>query len=313
MILLCVPMFKIAVLIVIFLVTLTPVTWACADGCGVFDVSTSSALPTDSGGNVWVEYNHANQHIARHGTSKASSDDELHHKRVRNNYYNLGGQYMVNRAWGMRAVAPLVDRNVTSEDHDTEELISARRVKVGDIRLTGIYSGFSPDMSTGVTFGVKLPTGDYTDSVLDRDTAIGTGSTNIQLGGYHMGRINAEYGWFTNTMVDAPVLYKKNYRPGAEVTAAIGAYKKGWELAHHIRFTPILQVIGSKRWQDAGLDDEEHEHASGYTQLLLSPGFEIGHHDVTLYGDVSVPVYRKVNGTQLTAPVFAKIGVRYRF
>ena len=41
-----------------------------------------------------------------------------------------------------------------------------------------MYTGFSKDMSKGLIFGVKLPTGDYTAANFDRDTQIGTGSTD---------------------------------------------------------------------------------------------------------------------------------------
>ncbi len=41
---------------------------------------------------------------------------------------------------------------------------------LGDIRIEGMYTGFSDDMSTGVRFGVKLASGDFTYSNFDRDT-----------------------------------------------------------------------------------------------------------------------------------------------
>ena len=47
-----------------------------------------------------------------------------------------------------------------------------------------MYTGFFKDMSTGVIFGLKLPTGTYTAPGLDRDTQIGSGSTDLMLGGY---------------------------------------------------------------------------------------------------------------------------------
>ncbi len=42
-------------------------------------------------------------------------------------------------------------------------------------------------MSSGLSLGVKLPTGDWTYPNFDRDTSIGTGTTDLLLGGYHLG------------------------------------------------------------------------------------------------------------------------------
>ena len=48
----------------------------------------------------------------------------------------------------------------------------------------GMYTGFSNDMSKGIIFGVQLPTGNYTAPGFDRDTQIGTGSTDLILGAF---------------------------------------------------------------------------------------------------------------------------------
>jgi hypothetical protein len=60
---------------------------------------------------------------------------------------------------------------------------------IGDIRLQGMYTGLSEDMSTGFTLGLKLPTGDWHYPPLDRDTQIGTGSTDLLFGAYHLGTV----------------------------------------------------------------------------------------------------------------------------
>jgi hypothetical protein len=66
---------------------------------------------------------------------------------------------------------------------------------VGDIEVVGMYTGFFEDMSTGVTFGLKLPTGTYTADGLDRDTQIGSGSTDLLLGGFHRGLLTGDNHW----------------------------------------------------------------------------------------------------------------------
>ena len=70
-------------------------------------------------------------------------------------------------------------------------LVSANWSQVGDARLEGLYTGFFADMSAGATFGVKLPTGSYTfaPEVVDRDSQLGTGSTDVLLGGFYRGSL----------------------------------------------------------------------------------------------------------------------------
>ena len=70
----------------------------------------------------------------------------------------------------------------------------------------GVYSGFSKDMSTGLIFGVKLPTGDWKYSGFDRDVEIGSGTTDLLLGGYHQDKLdkNGQFGWFAQVMWQKP-------------------------------------------------------------------------------------------------------------
>ena len=306
-----------AVALIAFLLTsVADQAQACACGCGIFDVSTSSALPTEQGGSMWFEYDYANQSKNWSKTSSIPMNDHSHDKQIRTSYYNMGGQYMFNREWGIKAVVPFLDRTVDTVDHDTDVLFSARRMKIGDVRVTGIYSGFSPDMSSGLTFGLKLPTGDHTDAILERDAAIGSGSTNLLLGGYKMGRIGTSktYGWFANAVLDTPFLIQDDYRPGAELSAAVGVYHEGWSVGtigdQEAKFTPVLQLVGSKRWQDGSLEASNH---TGYSQLIVSPGMEFSVGKTTFYSDIGIPVYRNVRKHQLVAPVLVKAGIRVNF
>ena len=43
--------------------------WACACGCGVFDVGTSSLMPERAGGTVFLNYDYQNQNQNWSGTS----------------------------------------------------------------------------------------------------------------------------------------------------------------------------------------------------------------------------------------------------
>ena len=60
------------------------------------------------------------------------------------------------------------------------------------MKVMGLYTGFSEDRSSGIIFGLKLPSGDHTYANFDPDTEIGTGSTDVILGAYHVGKYRRE-------------------------------------------------------------------------------------------------------------------------
>src|ERR1051325_7571626 len=101
-------------------------------------------------------------------------------KNIRTDFYTAGLQYMFDRDWGISVAVPYTDRLFITEDGGT--LDAFHHQALGDVRLMGMYTGFSDDMSTGLTFGLKLATGDYTFPGFDRDTAIGTGTTDVIVG-----------------------------------------------------------------------------------------------------------------------------------
>lgn len=284
---------------------------ACACCCGVFDVGGSSMMPTGDGGAAYLEYDYMDQGKNWHGTSSAPLADNPD-KRIMTDFYTAGLQYMFTRSWGMQAELPYTNGYFKTTD-DSGNLVVNQHDALGDVRLMGIYSGFSADMSSGITFGLKVPTGDWKYTGFDWDTSIGTGSTNSLLGFYHQGRITSDnvYSWFAQGLWDRPFMTRGGYRPGSEVEAAIGAYHKGWTVAPGVKVTPLLQVIGSNRLKDSG--PNANPDNSGYTRFLLSPGVEVAYGSAKLYGDVEVPVYQQVNGDQLTAPALLKVMVSYSF
>jgi hypothetical protein len=285
--------------------------FACACGCGVFEVGAGSMRPTDTGGSVSLEYDYLNQTHNWSGTSSAPSADN-EDKQVRSSFFTLGGQYMFNRAWGVEVEAPYTTRRFRTDDGSGVETFD--HSAFGDLRLMGVYTGFSPDMSTGVTFGVKLPTGDWKYGGFDRDTAIGSGSTDLLLGGFHQGSLcnSSNFVYFVQGLWDRPVSYQGGYRPGQEFDGALGVYMRGATLANGaVRVAPVLQLIGSVRGHDGG--PEGDPDSTGYSRLLLSPGIEFDTDDWRLYADVEFPIYQNMNGDQLVAHDQFKVVVSRRF
>jgi len=182
---------------------------------------------------------------------------------------------------------------------------------VGDIRVRGLYTGFSPDMSSGISFGLKLPTGDYAYSHFDPDTAIGTGSTNLLLGAYHMGEIpDSNWDWYVNAEGDQPMVNAGGYRPGTEINAVAGGYYDGWKTGP-AKIAPLAQVVGSHRWSDSGALSNAPN--SGYSRVLLTPGMELDTLQFRIYADVGFPVYQYVTGNQLIASELFKLNISRHF
>ena len=130
----------------------------------------------------------------------------------------------------------------------------------------GMYTGFFKDMSTGIIFGVKLPTGTYTAPGIDRDTQIGSGSTDLLLGAFHRGLLSGDNAWqyFSQIMWRQPFLYKsaadpqgffdgnpgvvQTYFPGAQIDGSAGiVYNNLYHVLGLDKITPLAQVIISHR------------------------------------------------------------------
>jgi len=285
---------------------------ACACGCDVFDVGTSALFPSGHGqGSVFGEYDYMDQNRNFSGTSRApaaDNDDKL----IRSNFLVLGGEYMFHCGFGVMLEVPVTNRLFKTDDG--AGVGSFDHTALGDIRLMGVYSGFSKDMTSGIIFGVKLPTGDFRYSGFDRDTSIGSGSTDLLLGGYHFGQIDAVGDWtyYGQILWQAAMAYQDGYRPGQDLNGAVGVYYRGLKWGGNtFKVAPVLQLIASTRTLDAGPESDRPN--SGYQRLMIAPGLQLDTPNVRLYGDVELPIYQHVNGNQLVAPALFKLIVSKSF
>jgi hypothetical protein len=285
----------------------------CGCGCGVFDVGTSSMFPSGVGEMTFLQYAYQDQDRNWSGTSQApaaNNDD----KEIRTHFLMFGLQYMFNRSWGIHAEIPYDFRYFKTKD-DAGDIVSRNWSQLGDIQIKGIYTGFFDDLSAGVTLGLKLPTGRYTfdSDVVDRDTQIGTGSTDLLLGGYYRGTLTKarKWDWFAQLQLDAPVAIQDAYRPGIELDTAAGIDYSGLTIGR-VGISPVAQVIFSERTSDSGANSASPV-ATGYQRLMLSPGFEIHLHPVKLYADAEFPVWQNFTGNQLAASVLFKLSLSVMF
>ncbi len=285
---------------------------ACACGCGIFDVGTSSMYANHAGVMAFVEYDYLDQSHNRSGTESAPSADN-DDKAIRSKFLTLGAQYQFNRSWGLNVEVPYWNRYLLAADEDTGELEGHTHAAIGDIRIKGNYTGFSADMSTGLMVGVKLANGDDDYPYFDADNQIGSGSTDLLLGGYHLGRLTADNRWsyFLQAQWDQPVAHQEDYRPGSEGVGVAGVYFEGWSTHAAVKFSPVGQLRAVYRRPDGGSAGDPAN--TGYTRLLISPGMELSVGNVKVYADVALPLYTNARGNQLFANEMWKVNASYYF
>ncbi len=324
--------------------------FACACGCSVFDVGSTALLPKEGengGGAVYFEWDHSDQHQDWFG-SKAAPASWNGDKEIKTDWYVVGLNYMFNRDWGFGVRIPTVSRSFLTDTGGpsanaagpiagyTQDLEKYHVSTIGDIELTGMYTGFSNDMSKGIMFGLKLPTGDWKAYGFDRDSNVGTGSTDLILGGFWRGMITGDNAWqyFAQTKLLQPLWTQSesnppvgaapgNYIPGTEVDSAAGILYNNWYHAGPFdKIAPILQVIYAHKNRDSGAASDPAD--SGYDRVFISPGIDLtkviddpNNNTMKLYGDIEIPVYQYMNGGagggQLVQPFLSKMVLAYTF
>jgi hypothetical protein len=285
--------------------------FSCACGCGVFGVGTLPLLAPDMGGTAFLEYDFMDQNRNWTGSSAGLAANNPD-KDLRTSFFTAGAQYMFDGGWGVMAEVPYWDRHFQTTE-DMGNSVSFDHAAIGDIRLLGVYSGFSADMSSGIVFGLKLPTGDSSFAGFDRDTEIGTGSTDLLLGGYHAGALTVDnaWSWFAQGMWQHALAQRGAYRPGDEIDAAVGVdYSKGF-ITGMAAITPTLELVASQRAHDTGSAADPPN--SGYSRLFVAPGAELDLEAWKLYGAVELPVAQHFNGNQLAASALFKFTLGYSF
>jgi hypothetical protein len=317
---------------------------ACACGCSVFDVGGLN-LPqeNDSGGRIFFEYwsGDQNQNYIQSSRAPAALNSD---KVINTQWYNVGFEYMFNRDWGVMVRIPTTNRTLTTDTGSYAGVTSFNSKSIGDVEIMGMYTGFFNDMSTGVMFGFKLPTGTFTAPGIDRDTQIGSGSTDLLLGFFHRGLLTGDNAWqyFMQGMWRQPFLYRdaadpqgffdgnlgvvQSYHPGMQVDGALGIVYNNWyNVLGFDKISPLGQVILSHRDHDNGTAADQLN--SGFDRVMLSPGVEFtkvldeaNNRVLKFYGDIEFPVYYRANaannaGTdgQLVAPYLIRLVASYNF
>jgi hypothetical protein len=258
---------------------------------------------------VYTEYNFSSQSQNWHNMGPSAAGNNAD-RLIQTSWLTGGFQYFFNNKWGVELQVPTANRLFVQGGNSG--LSNLGWYTLGDMRVTGYYTGFSPDMSTGLQFGLKLPTGNWTEPNVDRDTQIGTGSTDLLLGFYthHAFAKLGKWNWFAQSMLDLPMVTQAGYHPGVEVDSAAGVYYNGFRIGK-VTIQPLGQVLVSNRASDTGPAAAPGD--SGYQRILLSPGIQIDIHPIRIYADVELPVFNDVVGQQLISQCLVKLNVSYMF
>ncbi len=304
---------------------------ACACGCGIFDLVVPGLPNTNYTTTFSLQYDYMNQNETQHGSglvSGALNPD----KQIETNFFNLFFQHRFDHEWGFMAMVPVWNRTFSTDNNGipgisdadqspsvTPNISTTNAWSLSDMRLMGEYMGFSEDMSTGLQFGLKLPTGPndaggYFEGtpIMDQDTQPGTGTTDTLLGGYQVGNLG-DSSWYVQAMWQHALYAFQGYRPGDSIDAAIGDQYQGIEAATSI--IPTLEIHYQFRDHDQGGADAQFGNVdSGYSNFYLTPGLQdrIDSH-LLANASIFIPLYRDENGYQQVAPYLLSFGLGYQF
>src|SRR6185295_11701573 len=125
--------------------------------------------------------------------------------------------------------------------------------------------------ATGLTFGLKLPTGDYSvrnanGDLAERTLQPGTGTTDAILGAYVVRSLPLkDLSWFAQAQLQLPLNSRAGYRPGQRLAADAGLR---YDITGQLGL--LLQANLLVRGKDSGVNTEPED--SGGHSLFISPG-----------------------------------------
>lgn len=307
-------------LAILALIYATPSLACSSCGCTLNSDWSSQGIASGVGTRFDIRFDYFKQSGYRSGTKSISRNDvaatggEVQDATINHNL-TLGLDHSYNQDWAVNVQLPVFNRS-----HGTyggaypslDQYDTSSSKGIGDIRVTGRYQGLTADHSTGLTFGLKLPTGETNDTfksgnALDRALELGTGTTDLLLGGYHFGNINRDWDYFAQATLQIALNSHKEFRPGNGINASAGVRYMGFE-----SFIPQLQLNTRIEKRESGAQADIAN--SGATLLYISPGVTVPiNKSVQAFGFLQVPIYQRVNGYQIEPEVLLSAGLRYSF
>lgn len=295
---------------------------ACTScGCSLGTDFADEAYFTEAGFHFDLRYDFVDQNQLRrdgHKLDKSSvkfpNTDEIQQGTL-TRFYTLSADYTFNRDWGLHLQLPYLDReHETIAEGDTKVSTSHTR-GVGDLRVVGRYQGFFADRSTGVQFGVKLPTGASRErfdtgpqrgEIIDRGLQSGSGTTDVLLGIYNFGRFGGSgLERFEQIEFKQALNSHRHFRPSTQTSLNLGASYTGFRYV-----VPQLQLNAKLEGREVGAESDYPN--SGSRTLYVSPGVTAKPTaKLSVYGFVQLPVAQHYNGYQLAPHYILAAGLRY--
>lgn len=343
--------------LVVAMALIVPATavMACAScGCSLNTDIGTQGMGSSQGWTFDLRYDTLNQNQLRSGTgsiSPSQAANTINPKTglpaevegfTQNNYVTASLDYNDGENWGVTTVLPYIMR--THMTYGSADSIggdggwptgtngyTSQAAGFGDIKIIGRYFGLAEQKDWGFQFGVKLPTGNNSQTAVgnsgntvpvDPGLQLGTGSTDAIVGIYKFGFIPKadDWGYFANAQYQATVKPTNvpssiaalngganSYRPGNSLNINLGVNYQGWD-----KWVPTLQFNYLYKTADSGTAADTW--ATGGTLLYATPGILYRLTEKTqVYANVQLPVYQNVNGIQLVPSYIASMGVRVHF
>ncbi len=282
----------------------------------------SQGVWTEPGLRLDLRYEYLKQDQLRAGRRKTQPEgvpdthDEI---QTFNRNLFLSLDYTFDQHWGGSVQLPWISRQHVHIHNDTPpETETWKFDAMGDARVIGRYQ-FSPDADNhaawGVTAGLKLPTGEFDKTnpegaLAERTLQPGSGTTDLLLGLYTNSLMligDRPARKFFQAHVQYPANARNGFRPGN-----IYGLDAGVTYQMLSAWYGMLQLNGQIKDRDRGSAAEPAE--SGGSFVWLSPGLSYAAtRAMRVYGFVQLPLYQRVNGTQLTASWAASLGITTSF
>jgi hypothetical protein len=295
---------------------------ACSEcGCSLSSDWAAQGYGMLPGFEAGLRYEYFDQSVLRSGTGSVNraaltfpNESEIQQHTVNRNTW-LDLNYGVGSSWAFVLSAPYHDRFHTTIAAGDMGVSTSQASGLGDVRLLVRYQRPGLRESLGFQFGLKLPTGNFTQNfaagpqagnALDRGLQLGTGTTDLLVNASWFRRLAPEWSLFAQVQVDQPLAARDGFVPGTSA-----GFNSGIRWLNTGRITPQLQV---------NLKAESREHGpnadtanSGGVFAYLSPGVtaEVTE-NASAFAFVQVPVYQRVNGLQLEPKWLLSFGLRWK-
>lgn len=301
---------------------MTSAAQACAScGCTLTADWLSQGLAAQPGTTFSLRYDYIAQTTLRSGTSRIDRNSIAlpANREIERYTYNhsltLTLDHQFANDLGIDVQLPVITRPHSTYAEETVDPSTSRTHGIGDLRVVGRWQGLStPGSVTGIEAGFVLPTGQFhqsfksgpnTGAEVDRGLQPGTGTVQAVLGGYRLGAITSELGYFVQADAQFALTDRDGYRPGSffQTSAALN-------YTHWRNVTPQLQLSFRATRRDSGPDSDRPN--SGGEQVNIAPGLSAKLSSMAVgFTYVELPLFTRVNGYQLVPKAKLSAGVLF--